>query len=95
MSELLKICPVCGKEFLTESNRQVYCSPTCKVKIYRRRKRGIVEVKRSSNMDAIKEIASKGIHYGQTVVEMEKNTRRIKERTEAIMEDVLSELRME
>ena len=31
------ICPVCGKEFIRETNAQVYCSEKCR-RIYNRRK---------------------------------------------------------
>ena len=74
-------CVVCGKEFEAKVKTQLTCSKECG-KIHNRQQQAQRDAEHRSlkavhvhvnTMDEIREIARKGIHYGQLVVEMERN----------------------
>lgn len=73
-------CVICGKVFIPKVKTQVTCSRECGVIHNRQQQRmrdeeyKAIKVKgvHKSTMDEIRAIARKGIHYGQLVVEMER-----------------------
>ena len=100
-----RICLVCGKEFTPYNATQKTCSEECSKKLANMRKtetrkklkRG--KKKPISNMKAIEEIVKDGPEYGLKVAEMEgrlidKNTKRVRERTKEILQEVMEELRL-
>ena len=74
-------CVVCGKEFEAKVKTQITCSRECGRIHNRQQQKERDEEYRAlkatyhhvNTMDEIREIARKGIHYGQLVVEMERN----------------------
>jgi predicted nucleic acid-binding Zn ribbon protein len=68
-------CIVCGKTFIPKTANHKVCSPECSKKRaselkpqYRAKTKKTSSV---SNMDEIREIAKRGVHYGQYVAEAE------------------------
>lgn len=66
-------CVVCGKEFTTYAVNKVTCSLGC-YNAYNGRMytKYVQEHDHINTMGQLREIAKRGIHYGYTVVEMEK-----------------------
>lgn len=72
-------CIVCGKTFIPKTANHKVCSPECSRKRANELKplyRKATKKTSASNMDEIREIAKRGVHYGQYVAEAEGRIRR-------------------
>lgn len=47
-----KTCPVCGKQFTTNNDQTIYCSPSCKIVVKRQRDREYMRAKRGERAEA-------------------------------------------
>ena len=73
-------CPVCGKLFVSESNRRIYCSKTCRDESYRKTvssdKKNSGKKGRKKKVRSLSEIATEarnaGMSYGKYVAMMER-----------------------
>ena len=74
-------CIVCGKTFIPKTANHKVCSPECSKKREAElkptwNKKRYTKKTSTSNMDEIREIAKRGVHYGQYVAEAEGRIRR-------------------
>ena len=95
-----RICPICGKEFISSHSNAKYCSVECgRIGSAETKKRKLEEEalkkKITSNSEAINAIARKTVHYGLYVAEQylaEKARERVKQKSIDTQEDVMEEL---
>ena len=58
----IKICPVCGKNFLREQSNKIYCSSPCQKKAYKLRKAGKLQSLYSPCHEKKADTKRKGYH---------------------------------